>query len=388
MNRLVRSLTLPLLARELTEQAARKRTCVVRTICALALTVVAMLVIYEEIVTRYERNPLTLIGQGRIVVEVLIICLFCGVFFLQPAITCGVITSEKERNTLGLLFLTRLGPWSLVLEKLISRLIPMTTVLLLSLPLLAIAYSMGGVSLDYLWSAVWLLAVSAFQIGALALLCSTLCRTTASAFMRTYLVALVFYFGWPMLVILDIVDDLAKCSLFGTMIHPELVFFGPYLVFGERIGWPDVIPASVPIMASGMVFLIAARIALTRRAFVHQRHTAPRLFRTLDNVFGRMSSWLSGHRDGALPVTDTDIVDPVAWQESRRGGANRFSHQIYACIGATILLWILLACFSGSQTGRNNWGGEMLALISGAVWILALIAVCVRSASLVAGERF
>ena len=42
--------------------------------------------------------------------------------------------------------MTRLGPFTILFEKLLSRLVPMFTFLLLSLPLMAFAYSLGGVS--------------------------------------------------------------------------------------------------------------------------------------------------------------------------------------------------------------------------------------------------
>ena len=39
----------------------------------------------------------------------------------------SAISQEKERDTLGLLFLTDLTPWELTLQKYIGRLIPMLT---------------------------------------------------------------------------------------------------------------------------------------------------------------------------------------------------------------------------------------------------------------------
>ncbi len=63
-----------------------------------------------------------------------------------PAIVSGALTAEKERNTLQLLFLTRLGPWTILLEKLLSRLVPVATFLLVSLPLVFIAYLWGGLT--------------------------------------------------------------------------------------------------------------------------------------------------------------------------------------------------------------------------------------------------
>jgi hypothetical protein len=50
------------------------------------------------------------------------------------------LTVEKERQTLPLLFLARFGPTMLLVEKLVRRLIPMSSLIRLSLPLLMIAW--------------------------------------------------------------------------------------------------------------------------------------------------------------------------------------------------------------------------------------------------------
>ncbi|MFN9037956.1 MAG: hypothetical protein ACK5YO_16755, partial [Planctomyces sp.] len=64
---------------------------------------------------------------------------------------------EKERKTLGLLFVTRLSPLVIVLEKPGSRLLPMLTLLLITFPMLAFAYSLGGLDRLWLLATFWLL---------------------------------------------------------------------------------------------------------------------------------------------------------------------------------------------------------------------------------------
>lgn len=99
---------LPLLRRELSELSARRRTYVFRVLSAVV-------------------------------------------------IVAGVITMEKERKTLGLLFVTRPSPLMIVLEKPGSRLLPMLTLLLITFPMLAFAYSLGGLDRLWLLATFWLL---------------------------------------------------------------------------------------------------------------------------------------------------------------------------------------------------------------------------------------
>src|SRR5688572_3503195 len=118
MRAVVQHLGLPLLAKELLEQAARPRTYIVRTLYAALLFFFALLIFYFS---SYESiaNPLALFGRGREVFFNVVRLQFAGVLLFMPAITCGAITAEKERNTFGLLLLTRLSPTTILLEKLL-----------------------------------------------------------------------------------------------------------------------------------------------------------------------------------------------------------------------------------------------------------------------------
>src|SRR5579872_4529048 len=143
MPRILASMGLPLLAKELAEQSARKRTYIVRVVYAALLFLSAFLFFFD-ILRSGSSSPLAVLGKGRQMFDVLVLLQFAGVYLFMPAMTCGVLTLEKERASLPLLFLTRLGPGTILVEKLMSRLIPMLGFLMLSFPLLAFAYSLGG----------------------------------------------------------------------------------------------------------------------------------------------------------------------------------------------------------------------------------------------------
>src|SRR5262245_6265575 len=194
LTRLTSRFGLPLLARELTEQAARKRTYVVRVLYACLLFAAACL-LFADALSAARSSPFAALGRGRKMFELLIGLQFAGVYLFMPAISCGVLTQEKERNSLMLLFLTRLGPWTIVFEKLASRMVPMLCFLLLSLPLLAFAYRLGGISAEALWGSVWMLFLTTVQTGSLAVCCSAWFRTTVGAFVWSYLIGLLVLFG-------------------------------------------------------------------------------------------------------------------------------------------------------------------------------------------------
>src|SRR4051812_22898786 len=112
-------LDLPLFTKELLELAARRRTYVIRVTFVALLCYFSMVTWQTALLTA---NPLNVLGQGLPVLTSLVNWEFTGIYLFLPAMACGVFTSEKERNTLALLFLTRLGPWTLIMEKLLSRL--------------------------------------------------------------------------------------------------------------------------------------------------------------------------------------------------------------------------------------------------------------------------
>ncbi len=129
---------------------------------------------YARLVQQSGGSVFNVLGMGGGFYDVLVGMQFLGIYILMPALACGAIAHEKERNSLVLLMLTRLGPTTILGEKLLGRIIPMLMFLLLCLPLLTIAYSLGGLTQQYLWSGVYLLLVTVMQVGSLAILCSNL----------------------------------------------------------------------------------------------------------------------------------------------------------------------------------------------------------------------
>lgn len=398
---------LPLLGKELLEQSARKRTYVIRVVYASLLFFVSYLMFYETM--RVGRaSPFAVLGRGRQLFEFLVGMQFAGIYLFMPAITCSVITHEKERASLQLLFLTRLGPWTIVFEKLVSRLIPMLGFLLLSLPLLAYAYTLGGISSEYLWNGIWLLALAAVQTGTIALCCSAFCRTTVGAFIASYLVTAIVSLGPGIVFILvaevwgdapwnmGLVRSLVVTGLFESEAQvlfplcPAIHFFeGGFTGLMPRPaslpGWVGQALRSLLMLGSCAVFFAAARICLERRAFLPPKNLLLNLFKILDRVFtrlneNRLTQGIVLIRDGVqLPGNE-----PVAWRETakRSLGKARYLVRVFVAIELPVAALCVLVVLSGGRSGD-----EGLSLLLFALWIVAVLLVAVQSASLIAGER-
>lgn len=194
----------PLLNKELTEQANRKRTYIIRMVLLGIMSIVLVLYLVSEIPSiqrygYYDSWMMERISKG--IMTMVLICQFITVLVLLPATMACVLTSEKERNSLELLLLTRMKAWQIIFQKYFSRIIPTLMFFFLSLPMIAVAYSFGGMDLDDLQWPFYEFFFLVFFIGALGIFWSSFCRTSSMAVVMTYLsfgmAGFLFWLGIP-----------------------------------------------------------------------------------------------------------------------------------------------------------------------------------------------
>jgi ABC-type transport system involved in multi-copper enzyme maturation permease subunit len=115
--------------------------------------------------------------------------------FVVPGLTAGVISGERERQTLSVLLTMPLSSGGIILSKWIAALAFVILLILSSLPLYASVFLFGGVSpAEILYTIVHLLVTVCFW-GALGVFFSTLIRRTGVAMVTTYCtVAMIMVF--------------------------------------------------------------------------------------------------------------------------------------------------------------------------------------------------
>lgn len=405
MRRVLPRLGLPLLGKELLEQSARRRTYVVRSLYATLLFGVTFAFFHKTFSESFASRTAVL-GRGREIFITVVGLQFAGIYLFLPAMTCGVIAHEKERASLGLLFLTRLGPWTILFEKLLSRLVPLFGFLLLALPLLTYAYSFGGISPADIWNAVWLLALAGFQIAAISLCCSAWFRTTVGAFFWSYLIIMLLSLGPGLLIIslflvghpvgsTDFERSLMATGLFEHSL--QFVFpFCPGLHFlaetepGAKGGataspWIAIPVQGLPTMLSAATAVVLARVFLVRRAFLPPRNLLLGLLRAVDRWF----IWLNQNRltRGRVVVSDTGDLpdrDPVAWRETARRSISRGRYIVRLLLAIELPVALAVALIA---TGYPVWMQPRLSVLCLVVWLAAVLLVAVQASSLMPGER-
>ncbi|MFN9718540.1 MAG: ABC transporter permease [Planctomycetota bacterium] len=384
---------LPLLRRELIEQANRRRTYILRFIGAIAILSLVLLRFSSSLTSPFAgiqaRTPNPFQGSGGRIFRELIPILFRFVELLMPALICGSIAMEKERNTLGTLFVTRLSPMTIVFEKLASRLIPMFSFLLLTFPVMAFVYSLGGVDTDLLVATMWLLFVESILFASIGLMCSSFFSTTVTAFIWAYV------FTGLLIVISSLIPGLT-----GYWIWTSQFQQAPMIVFGAAPSWftPPQFMAdatlssaskmfrlfiiSLPILLFSGACILLTRLFLYRRAFVSSSSILLRLFKAVDAFFTRLNDRTTG---GVVIVKDHNSLpafDPVAWRERSKKslGKARYLFRILLVLEGPALF----ICVTAASTGQ---GIEPLRAILTLMWCIAAIILIVKSSTMISSER-
>ncbi len=175
----------PVLQRELLVRARRGSTIWIRLgIYLLALMLVALLLI--PAMTMGSMTGMG-ISSGRIIFEPLRYLLLVYALFEGARSVASAIPDERREGTLGLLFLTNLRSWDVLLGKTASGALTSIYGALVVAPLFAIPVLLGGVT----GGEVFRTLISLFAALLLALGCGTL----ASACCRTTLPALLMGIG-------------------------------------------------------------------------------------------------------------------------------------------------------------------------------------------------
>jgi len=188
----------PVLSRELRQRMRGPRAGIVIT---LYLTILSLIVwtLYEG-VTRVEQSfsgpePEQIAGLGRSVFQTLLFCVLLLVCFIVPGQTAGAIAGERERQTLVPLQVTLLRSRSILIGKLLASLAFVLLLIVATLPLVGVAFILGGVEVAEVLRATAMLVVIAAFLACLSVLCSTLTRRTQGATVLAYALVLALVLG-------------------------------------------------------------------------------------------------------------------------------------------------------------------------------------------------
>lgn len=166
-------------------------------------------------------------NYGQFLFTFLILFQVALLAFITPALTAGAISGERERQTIDLLFVTRIPPFSIIWGKLLSSMSFVVLLLLLSIPIFSLVFLFGGIELDQVVYAFLVTGVTALTLGLLGIAFSTLFRRTLAATVASYGAAFVLLVGTLVYGLLFPVDVNPSATTLPA--PPAITFLSPVL---------------------------------------------------------------------------------------------------------------------------------------------------------------
>lgn len=273
------------------------------------------------------------------------------VFLIAPTLAGGLITSEKEDRSLGLLYLTDRGGWQIVLSKFISVFLQVVFLLLTTVPVIAAAAFFGGISIPVVVQRFFLLALSAGAVCAVALFFSTVLRQTNSAVTMT-----VAFFGTWLGVCVLIASSWSFYSGFWIYSYSVAWSFAISALYTSHPLYPIWVVGSPGTTLPGLAPGIIAQLLLLIAAIVAARYLLPR---QLDEPVAKSAKKeRDGNARAGRPERSFAELNPIA--ELAAAAAGRLDSSWLATAGRGLMMFAFV----------------LLCLIPYIGWLFILTALC------------
>ena len=110
------------------------------------------------------------------------------VALIIPIMTASSIAGEKERQTFDIMLTTQISPMQIVVGKMLSAVVRVMIYVLASIPIMAVGFTIGGISWFSLLGYLLLTIVLALFEASIGVFCSSVCKKTISAIIMSYLI--------------------------------------------------------------------------------------------------------------------------------------------------------------------------------------------------------
>ena len=120
---------------------------------------------------------------------------FVLIAIITPALTAGSIAGERERQTLNLMLITKMSTFKIAVGKLMSSLSIIVLLIIASMPVFAMVFYYGGVSIFDLLAVILYTILSAAAMGSICIFLSSLFKRTVSATVLSYITIMVLCIG-------------------------------------------------------------------------------------------------------------------------------------------------------------------------------------------------
>lgn len=189
----------PVLLKELRMGLRERRIFVIQTIYLILLGLVT-LVFLMTVAGQTSSDPAQLANAGRDFFQVQFWMQFVMVVLITPSLTCGLLSTEKERHSLEMLLASRLNAGDIVLGKLGFALCFMFLLLFSAMPLTALIFFVGGVSPGQFVLAYFHLSLAVLITAQIGLTFSAREQKTAHATNQSYGLVVIGLIGFSLFI--------------------------------------------------------------------------------------------------------------------------------------------------------------------------------------------
>lgn len=166
-------------------------------------------------------------------------CAECGILSLVvPVMTSGSISGERERQTLDIMLTTPMKPFSIALGKLGSAMVMVMMFMITSIPVIAIAFVLGGMSWWSLLGLVGMMLYLGIYVGSVGIFCSSVVKKSIMATILTIAIGIGIII--ITFVIFGIANGIAASQAtmkgltsYGPGISPLILLLNPYSPFAD-----------------------------------------------------------------------------------------------------------------------------------------------------------
>ena len=114
---------------------------------------------------------------------------------IVPIITSGSISGERERQTLDVMLTTPVKPFSIAVGKLSSAMALVMMYIVSAIPILAIAFVLGGLNWGALFGLIAMLLYIGIYVGSVGVFCSSVVKKSVAATILTIAIGLGIVVG-------------------------------------------------------------------------------------------------------------------------------------------------------------------------------------------------
>jgi ABC-type Na+ efflux pump permease subunit len=308
---------LPIVERELRVAARRRVTYWMRIVAALVA-----IMVFGGMTLTMVRDGVPSTAHGIYLFHTLFAFAFFYCLFIGARVTADCLSEEKRDGTLGLLFLTDLKGYDVVLGKLVATSINSVYGLLAIIPVIWLTVQLGGITIGLLWRAAVVLLNTLFFSLSAGIFVSTLSQHERKAMMGTVLALLLGAFG-PFLV-LALLSEFVSPAFDNPDIAGVIVVFSALYPFGWLMGGTMPAVAWIPFPAFSFWCSVLLVHLLSWRLLRFSSRVLPRIWQTrtsnsaLARQRERVEQWTYGaaHVRKAHRSTLLDL-NPFLWLAER-----------------------------------------------------------------------